>query len=56
MRITADQIYRALLAELDHPQGYITKDCSLDSVTVDGDISCESIAGFLNALQPQDEQ
>lgn len=47
--LTAQDIFLALIAELDHPQGYITKDpMTLDSVTVDGVISCEAIAEFLN--------
>ena len=47
-RITSDLIYRMLTAELDHPSGYITKDpLTLDSVTIDGVIGCESMAEFL---------
>lgn len=47
--LSARDIYEALKAELDHPQGYVSPDpFTLDSVTVDGTISCEDIAKFLN--------
>lgn len=47
--LSATDIYEALKAELDHPQGYLSPDpLTLDSVTIDGTISCEDIAKFLN--------
>ena len=49
MSVTAKDVYAALMRELDHPSGYISKDpLTLESVTVDGVISCEDIAKFLN--------
>ena len=47
--LSAEDIYKALLQELDHACGYIEKrPMSLDSVTVDGTISCKDVAVFLN--------
>ena len=48
MRVTAKDVYEALVQELAHPNGYISRDPLTDSITVDGVISCEDIAKFLN--------
>lgn len=54
--LKAKDIFEALKRELDHPSGYISKDpLTLDSITVDGTISCTDIAEFLNARPRPDE-
>jgi hypothetical protein len=62
-KITEQDVYNALFSELNHPSGYITeRPLTLDSVNVDGTVSCASIAEFLNerlgvrAVEPKEKR